>query len=291
MSNIAAISVSDDFDLKKIMESGQAFRITLSKDGFYRFVTGSHILYIKPERISKTGCGEYSIECINGSSNKKTDPKREWEEIWIPYFDLKRDYSGIRKKVPAKDKYMLQACENGAGLRILKQEPWEMIITFITSQRKSIPAIKGSLERICEKYGKSVDTGREKLYLFPSAKDMKDATPEELADCKLGYRVPYILDAVNSVLCKDLDLSELYKMPYEEVFEKLKSIHGIGDKVSNCICLFAYAKTEAAPVDTWISKVIEQKYTGVNPFPYYGDVAGIMQQYIFYYALTHKDSL
>ena len=77
----------------------------------------------------------------------------------------------------------------------------------------------------------------------------------------------------------------------EELFEKLKGIHGIGDKVSNCICLFAYAKTEAAPVDTWISKVIEQKYTGVNPFPSYGDVAGIMQQYIFYYALTHKDSL
>ncbi|MBQ8138325.1 MAG: DNA-3-methyladenine glycosylase 2 family protein [Lachnospiraceae bacterium] len=281
------INIEDDLDLKKIADSGQAFRIAEISDGEYRFVTGDQVLYINPVKLQKNGAGSYEISCFDESG--EIPAKEAFEKVWKNYFDLGTSYKKIRSLVPEKDIFLSKSCENGVGLRILRQDPFEMLITFIISQRKAIPAIKESVRLICEKYGKSLDTGKEKIYLFPSAKDMEGATEEELKSCKLGYRVPYILDAVEKVLSGEIDLNSLYGASYEETFEKLKEIKGVGDKVSNCICLFAYALTEAAPVDTWISKVIEKEYDGVNPFPSYGKYAGIMQQYIFYYALTHKD--
>ncbi len=285
LSKKFTIKIDDDLDLEKIMNSGQAFRIKKMPDDSFRFVYGEHILYIKPE-----SSGRFSIETVNCLSPNITAAD-EWKNAWSDYFDLERKYRDIRKKVPASDSYMKKACENGEGLRILRQDPWEMLVTFIISQRKSIPAIKDAVEKICEKYGKKFDTGHENIFLFPSARDMEKATEAELTECKLGYRVSYIRDAIDRVLTGGLDLNALYALSYEEAFERLKEVRGVGDKVSNCICLFAYSKTEAAPVDTWIAKVIEQEYAGANPFPSYGDAAGIMQQYIFYYALTHKDSL
>ncbi|MBR1651320.1 MAG: DNA-3-methyladenine glycosylase 2 family protein [Lachnospiraceae bacterium] len=282
------INIEDDLDLKKIADSGQAFRIAEISDGEYRFVTGDQVLYIKPVKLQKNGAGSYEISCFDESG--EIPAKEAFEKVWKNYFDLGTSYKKIRSLVPEKDVFLSKSCENGIGLRILRQDPFEMLITFIISQRKAIPAIKESVRLICEKYGKAIDTGREAVYLFPSAKEMSEATEEELKSCKLGYRVSYILDAVKKVNSGEVKLNSLYGASYEETFEKLKEIKGVGDKVSNCICLFAYALTEAAPVDTWISKVIEKEYDGVNPFPSYGKYAGIMQQYIFYYALTHKDS-
>ena len=282
------INIEDDLDLKKIADSGQAFRIAEISDGEYRFVTGDQVLYIKPVKLQKNGAGSYEISCFDESG--EIPAKEAFEKVWKNYFDLGTSYKKIRSLVPEKDVFLSKSCENGIGLRILRQDPFEMLITFIISQRKAIPAIKESVRLICEKYGKAIDTGREAVYLFPSAKEMSEATEEELKSCKLGYRVSYILDAVKKVNSGEVKLNSLYGASYEETFEKLKEIKGVGDKVSNCICLFAYALTEAAPVDTWISKVIEKEYDGVNPFPSYGKYAGIMQQYIFYYALTHKYS-
>ncbi|MBQ3898912.1 MAG: DNA-3-methyladenine glycosylase 2 family protein [Lachnospiraceae bacterium] len=282
------INIEDDLDLKKIADSGQAFRIAEISDGEYRFVTGDQVLYIKPVKLQKNGAGSYEISCFDESG--EIPAKEAFEKVWKNYFDLGTSYKKIRSLVPEKDVFLSKSCENGIGLRILRQDPFEMLITFIISQRKAIPAIKESVRLICEKYGKAIDTGREAVYLFPSAKEMSKAKEEELKSCKLGYRVPYILDAVKKVNSGEVKLNSLYGASYEETFEKLKEIKGVGDKVSNCICLFAYALTEAAPVDTWISKVIEKEYDGVNPFPSYGKYAGIMQQYIFYYALTHKDN-
>ncbi|MCR4618414.1 MAG: DNA-3-methyladenine glycosylase 2 family protein [Lachnospiraceae bacterium] len=273
------VNINDDFDLKKIKDSGQAFRIK-ETDGLYRFIYRDRILYIKEKNITKTGSGQYEISVSAD----------EWNNVWVKYFDLNRNYESIRKSVPANDKFLQSACDNGTGLRILVQDPYEMLVTFIISQRKSIPAIKDSVERICEKYGRLTDTGLEKIYLFPTASDMAKATEAELKDCKLGYRISYIQDAAMRVSTDLLKLDELYRLNYDVLFEKLKEVRGVGDKVSNCICLFAYGKTEAAPVDTWIAKVIDKYYNGINPFPSYGKNAGIMQQFIFYYALTHKDA-
>ena len=282
------INIEDDLDLKKIADSGQAFRIAEISDGEYRFVTGDQVLYIKPVKLQKNGAGSYEISCFDESG--EIPAKEAFEKVWKNYFDLGTSYKKIRSLVPEKDVFLSKSCENGIGLRILRQDPFEMLITFIISQRKAIPAIKESVRLICEKYGKAIDTGRESVYLFPSANEMSKAKEEELKSCKLGYRVSYILDAVKKVNSGEVKLNSLYDASYEETFEKLKEIKGVGDKVSNCICLFAYALTEATPVDTWISKVIEKEYDGVNPFPSYGKYAGIMQQYIFYFALTHKDN-
>lgn len=306
------ITISDDFNLDKITNSGQAFRIKVFNDGTYRFVTENHVLYIKDKEDGKNGysVSMYSAPTTNASkadSHKPSAdtssidsqtasaiscieaPADEWDLVWVPYFDLNRNYSSIRALVPAKDSYMKQAADYGIGLRILKQPPWEMIITFIISQRKNIPAIKESVEKICKNYGKSICTPYEEFYLFPSAEEMSSATLEELRKCSLGYRDTYILDAVDKVLTKELVPETLGSSDYDTIFNTLLTIRGVGAKVSNCVCLFAYAQFAAAPVDTWIAKVIDHYYGGVNPFPSYGEVAGIMQQYIFYYAQTHKE--
>ena len=271
------IRIEDDFGLKKIADSGQCFRVREFEDGMFRFVTGDSILYIKPS--DKVCC--YEVSCSES----------EWNGIWQQYFDLNRNYSAICKSIPSSDKYMQAAAECGQGIRILKQEPWEMLISFIISQRKSIPAIKTSIELICAKFGKTVVTEYEELFLFPSAEDIYKKLSEDgscLADCKLGYRLKYIEDAVRRVFLKEIDLEEFYSYNSVDLLCNLKQVYGVGDKVANCIALFAYNRCELAPVDTWIKKVIEGVYGGVNPFPSYGSVAGIMQQYIFYYALTHK---
>ena len=299
MSKNNIIKIKDDLDLKKIMDSGQAFRIKVFDDGFFRFICGENILYIKPMDTAGEGSGRSnkndsrgakSFEIMTFCGGIKDSSKDAFDGFWAGYFDLDRNYSNIRKSVSSGDMFLSEACRCGEGLRILRQDPWEMLVTFIISQRKSIPAIKDSVERICARYGREVDTGIEKIHLFPSAEEMKNATEEELKDCKLGYRVSYIQDAIKQVSEKNLDLQKIASLDYKNLFEKLKEVRGVGDKVSNCICLFAYAKTEAAPVDTWIAKVIDKYYNGINPFPAYKDSAGIMQQYIFYYALTHKDA-
>lgn len=298
------IIIQDDFSLDKITNSGQAFRIKLFEDGTYRFVTENHILYIRESSACDNHYDISMYTAVTDNTTKKADGKNnkvvaageileastdEWNNIWIPYFDLDRSYSDIRALVPAGDNYMKQASDYGVGLRILKQNPWEMLITFIISQRKNIPAIKESVEKICRTYGQPVSTPYEDFFLFPSADEMSGATLDELRKCSLGYRDTYILDAVDKVLTGELVLDTLGANDYDTIFNALLSVRGVGAKVSNCICLFAYAQFAAAPIDTWIAKVIDRYYNGVNPFPSYGDVAGIMQQYIFYYAQTHKE--
>ena len=299
------ITVSDDFDLYKITYSGQCFRAAELEDGRYGFITGEHLLMIRAlnegntmgvrtgantesESLSRGGLANYEISC----------PLFEWDSIWSPYFDLNTNYSSIRGAIPSSDKYIHTAAEIGCGIRILNQNPFEMLISFIISQRKSIPAIRSSVEKICEKWGNPIKCPEEisigpvfpqkELKSFPTPSALKDVTPEDLSDCGLGYRVPYILDAIARVNDGRLDLEGLKKLNDEELFDALKSVYGVGDKVANCISLFAYHRTGRAPVDTWIAKVINEEYNGINPFPKYGENAGIMQQYVFYAAQHEK---
>ena len=268
------INITDDFDLNKIAQSGQCFRAHEFEDGTFRFVSRSNVLYIKK-----------SAPCLYELSCNKT----EWKNIWHSYFDFERNYQAIRDAIPKNDNYMASAANEGRGIRILKQDAWEMLITFIISQRKSIPSIKNSIELLCNAYGELVHTERETLKLFPAPEKLYRASESDLKNCKLGYRVGYIKDAARAICEQKLDLDVISQYDDTSLLEALKTVKGVGDKVANCICLFSYARTAMAPVDTWISKIIESKYKGVNPFPAYGDVAGIMQQYAFFYAQNHKD--
>lgn len=267
------IEITDDFTLSRIADSGQCFRVKCLDNGAYRFITGRHILHISPIAGHR-----YEVDC--------TLP--EWRDIWFPYFDLGRDYERLRSRVPDTDPYMKNAADYGAGLRILRQDPWEMLVTFIISQQKTIPSISSSVEKIAQLYGEAVGTAHGTVHLFPTAEQMRHAASKELGQCRLGYRTPYILDAISRVSSSELDLNALYGYDDTALLDALKSVHGVGDKVANCVALFAYGRTALVPVDTWIKKVIDGVYHGHNPFLRYGGVAGIMQQYIFYYAQQHK---
>ena len=267
------VHISDLFDLQKITDSGQCFRVVPLPEGTYRFITGGEVLYIR-----KTSEEHYRVSC---------DPDT-WEHIWCPYFDLSRNYREIRKAIPAEDSFLDLAAQSGAGIRILRQDPWEMLITFIISQRKSIPAIRSVVEMLSRRYGTRIQTPTETLYTFPTALQMKDARSEDYIACKAGYRAPYLCDAVEQVLSGSLDLVGIAALPDDELISALEHVKGVGVKVANCVALFAYGRTACAPVDTWIQKIIRQAYHGQDPFVRYGDTAGIMQQYFFYYAQNHK---
>ena len=267
------VYIPDLFDLKKIADSGQCFRTALLPDGTYRFITGDQVLYIRKvsEEIYQVSCGQET-----------------WENIWRPYFDLGRNYRDISDRIPETDTFLGLAARTGAGIRILRQNPWEMLVTFIISQRKSIPAIRAVVETLSRRYGTEIHTPFEVLHIFPTALQLKDVCAEDYIACKAGYRAPYLCDAVRQVLTGGLDLEEIAGLPDGELIAALEGVRGVGVKVANCVALFAYGRTACAPVDTWIRKVIQQEYQGRNPFGRYGDAAGIMQQYFFYYAQIHK---
>ena len=266
------ITIEDDFDLDKIIGSGQCFRPRRIEDGVYRFITCGHLVDIVDETLLSSGKNGKDPNCTTELSVSCS--QQEWDDIWHPYFDLDTNYRQIRKSIPKDDEYLTLAAEHGAGIRILRQDKFEMLISFIISQRKSIPAIRTSVEKLVDRYGHAG--------FFPESSDMLCATEEELTSCGLGYRVPYIRKAVERVAFHDIDLEALDELPDDELFEELKTFAGVGDKVANCIALFAYHRTGRAPVDTWIARVIDEKYGGTNPFHRYGNVAGIMQQYMFY---------
>lgn len=267
------VCIPDDFDPEKIMDSGQCFRAVRLEDGSFRFLTGDQAVYLR-----RTGEERWEVSCC----------RETWERVWCPYFDLGRSYRAVREKIPARDTFLQEAARTGAGIRILRQDPWETLLTFIISQRKSIPAIRAMVEELSRRYGTELRTPVETLYAFPTPRQLKDVTVEDYIDCKAGYRAPYLRDAVERVLAGETDLEAIAALPDQELLTALEEVKGVGVKVASCVALFAYGRTVCAPVDTWIAKIIRKKYRGRDPFARYGDGAGIMQQYFFYYALRHK---
>lgn len=264
------VTIKDDFDLEKIIDSGQCFRGKCLEDGSYRFISGESVIYLRPEDRE---AGVYTVSC----------DRESWETTWFPFFDLERCYSEIAVLESGKHEFVDQAIAHGRGVRLLRQDPWEMLLTFIISQRKSIPAIIKSVEALSKKYGHDIVTEQERLKAFPSPEEMKEATAEELAACGLGYRVKYILDAIQKVNSGELNLQAIAELPDHALLEKLQTVMGVGIKVANCIALFAYGRTACVPVDVWIFRAIEKECGGISPFSLYGENAGIIQQYIFYY--------
>lgn len=265
------VQIKDDFNLQKIADSGQCFRCKAFGDT-YRFITGGNIVYISPEAEDS-----YHVSCT----------ATDWERVWIPYFDLGRNYGDIRKSAPP-DSFMAKAMESGTGIRILRQDPWETLISFIISQRKNIPAIKKSIEALSDAFGETAHTEYEDIPLFPTTDSLRRAALPALSACSLGYRAPYVQDAAEKLAGSAGLLEAWADLDDETLFAMLKTIKGVGDKVANCVMLFAYGRVSRAPVDTWIARLIDEEYGGANPFPQYGDNAGIMQQYAFYYMQTHK---
>lgn len=226
------VTIPGDFDLQKIAASGQAFRIAQTPQG-WRFLAGDKLLYLQP------GSGDtYTASCT----------PEEWQGFWHRYFDLNRNYAAIRAAVPKQDAYLCAAAQAGAGIRILRQDAWEMLVTFIISQRKNIPAIQACVETLCTRYGAPLlQPGGNVLYAFPTAQALAAAGEQALRDCALGYRAPYVLAAAQAVAAGTLDLAALETLPDARLLEALMQQHGVGIKVANCVALFAYGRMECAP--------------------------------------------
>ncbi len=262
------IEINDDFDLRKIVTSGQCFRAKETGKDSYLFITGDKAVTIK-----EAGNGAYSVSC---------DPA-EWESVWAGYFDLQRSYAELRSRHIKKNTFVDAAISYAEGIRILHQDPWETLVSFIISQRKSIPAIATAVETLCTRFGHIIDSPQGPLYSFPTVREMSGVSEADLMACGLGYRSGYILDAVKKVGGQEVRLEELYDAPDRELLSSLEMIYGVGKKVARCVALFAYGRTACVPVDVWIGRAIHDECAGEDPFALYGGDAGIIQQYVFYY--------
>ncbi len=265
--------IRDDFDLHKIAASGQCFRVRESQGGRFRFISGRRVLYLQ-----KTGKMTYDLSCS----------EEEWQTFWSGYFDLNRNYKEIRRQEQGKNAFADAAMDFGAGIRILHQDPWETLITFLISQRKNIPAIQKAVEGLCQAYGRPITTAYETLYCFPTPQELSVADEADLRALRLGYRAPYVLDAIQQVESRTLDLTNIASLSSQKLLKQLQTVRGVGIKVANCVALFAYGRCDCVPVDVWINRAIEEDCHGCSPFPQYQENAGIVQQYIFYYERESK---
>ncbi|NLI66508.1 MAG: 8-oxoguanine DNA glycosylase [Tissierellia bacterium] len=265
----------EDFDPKHIFECGQAFRWDLEEDGSYTVIAQGRVLNVKKE--------DKDLIFFNTTLE-------EFKRVWFDYFDLGRNYTAIKREL-AKDPILKEAIEFGQGLRILNQEPFETIISFIISANNQIPRIKKSIDLIARSYGEKID---EVYYSFPGPEVLSKADPKELREvCRVGFRDVRIVEASKMILNKEVDLDRIYDLNREDSRKLLMELPGVGPKVADCILLFAYKKANAFPVDVWVKRVMEHFYlkkdTKAKEIGEYGDkkfgeLAGFAQQYLFYYA-------
>ena len=271
------------FELKDIFDCGQCFRWNEQEDGSYTGVFEENVL-----NVSKTN-NEIIFKGICKEDIKKTVEK---------YFDLNRNYEDIKNKLSKIDENMKKSIEYGKGIRILNQDLWETIISFIISANNNIPRIKGIIERLSKKYGKEIDWNGNKYYTFPTAEELKDVTIQEYRELGLGFRDIRLYETTHMILDKKVNLEEMQKNPNTfEVREQLLSLSGVGPKVADCILLFSTLKRfEVFPIDVWVRRVMNDLYihnpdeTKVNKKEIekiakekYGDLAGLAQQYLFYW--------
>ena len=260
----------DNFSLKQICQSGQCFRMRETEENTYELIAGDQYLKLTQEGTIVTfHCSDVEFLCY-----------------WVPYFDIDADYAGYIEKINPRDHYLSAAAECGSGIRILRQDLWEMIISFLISQQNNITRIKKCIENISREFGvrKTSSTGAE-YYAFPTAEALALATEEQLRECNLGYRAKYVLDTARKVCFGDISLNSLHDMTYKAARKELLGLYGVGEKVADCICLFGLHQLDAFPVDTHIRQALDAHYKRGFPNRRYKGCRGVMQQYIFYYEL------
>lgn len=281
-----------DFRIKDIFECGQCFRWNLEKDGSYTGVVFGKLINIKERPSEKRSLHNrpmVNLE-IEGSDLET------FNAIWVPYFDLTRNYGLVKAYISKKDPVIKKAIDFGYGIRVLRQDPWECLISFSISQNRSIPLIKKSIELLCERYGTFLGHYNEKpYYSFPKAEMLATATEGDLSLCKLGYRAKYIIKIAEAVL----NNNQLYNegLTEDEKRQYLLSLHGVGPKVANCILLFSMDVYNSFPIDVWIKRIMETLYpeqckdkATIEAYAntQFGQFSGIAQQYLFHYGKTHE---
>ena len=264
-----------DFNPEHIFECGQAFRWKKEDDSSYTTVAFGKVVNVK--KVNRD-------IVLNGSNLE------DFNNVWYNYFDLGRDYSAIKKEL-SKDPILKEAIAFGDGIRILNQDPFEMIISFIISANNGIPRIKKSIEIMAGHYGEKI---RDDYYSFPTAEVLAQADPIDIREiCRVGFRDVRIVQTSNLIVSGVIKYEDIFSGTRDEGKEILMTLPGVGPKVSDCILLFAFNKDEAFPVDVWVKRVMEHFYLkedtnvkliGAHGARVFGKLAGFAQQYLFYYA-------
>ena len=262
------ISGVRDLDLAQTLDCGQSFRWVETDAGF------SGIAYNR-EVVMRL---EDTTLYIDNSS------ERDFENIWRSYLDLDLDYGKIREEISNIHPILKEASAYASGIRILRQEPWEALCTFIISQNNNIKRIKGIVARLCESFGEKVGSG----YSFPTAEKLSLLSADDLAPLRAGFRNKYIIDAARKVADGEVDLEKCRALPYDEARTELMKIKGVGVKVADCALLFGLHRIEAFPVDVWMKRALENLFPDMTPSDF-GEYAGIAQQYIFHYSRMHPE--
>ena len=280
-----------NFNIKQILECGQCFRWQRVTDTDYIVVSNRRVIEIIQE----------DDEVIIHNTNMN-----DFKNIWENYFDLNTEYGPLKEEL-SKDELIKQAIELGYGIRLLNQDPFEMVISFIISARNSIPSIMKTIKKISEKFGDKIEYKGEIYYAFPTPEQLKNATLEDIQETGASFRSKYIIDTIYNINMaleakksgnltdelKRYDLDYIMSLPTDECHVALQAFKGVGAKVADCIMLFSMGKKSAFPVDVWIKRAMIHFYVApdvslnkIRVFgrEKFGELSGLAQQYLFYYA-------
>ncbi|NLI62025.1 MAG: DNA-3-methyladenine glycosylase 2 family protein [Methanosarcinaceae archaeon] len=280
-NNNLIINNLQDFDIDQIFNSGQSFRNFSTEDGSYINIVSGRAF-----RFSQ-----------NGSSLMISNSDLSDLSFWDHYFDLSTDYSFFKNHFK-NDLVLSKATSFGSGIRILNQEPFETLITFILSANNNIPRIKNNVERISKNYGNKIKSDLGTFYSFPDAKKLASLCPEDLREnCGVGFRDKRIVETSELIADGNILLDDIFDMDTNSARKYIMQLPGVGPKVADCVLLFSFKKRDVFPVDTWIQKIMYKHYVS-NDFPktklnefginHFGEYSGLAQQYLFYYARENK---
>ncbi len=268
--NDLVLTETECFNVGLSVDCGQSFRWTQNENGVFHAV-------VKGKAVD--------IEQNENEVVFKNTTKEDFEKLWISYFDLETDYKSICDSF--NDEYLQKACSEYSGIRILHQEPWETVCSFIISQNNNIPRIKGIISRLCESFGEKINDAD---YTFPSYDVIAGLNENDLAPLRAGFRNKYILDAARKFSSGEVSAEKIEKLSIEEARNELMKIKGVGAKVAECSLLYGFGRKEAFPVDVWVKRIMAELYPNGLPSCTKG-VEGIAQQYLFHWRRNLDKSL
>ncbi len=264
------------FNLKYTVECGQCFR--------WKEENGVYIGILK-DRVIK-------VRQVGDTIEIRSNNEEGLEELVRRYFALDEDYENIEKEIAKIDEHVLKAVNNTSGLRFLRQDFFETLISYIISANNNIPRISKSVNEISRRYGREVELDNEKYYLFPTPRELKDVTEKEYRECGVGFRDAYIFDTVKKINSGEIDIEKMQSMDTKSLKAELLKLKGVGPKVADCILLFSCSRKEVFPIDTWVEKVMKKLYFNNREVSkkeiqkyadeHFGKNAGIVQQHLFY---------
>ena len=259
----------EHFDAAQIFGCGQCFRFEQTDEQTYEGV--AHGFYLRVRQTEN----EITLFCPE---------EKDTFALWSEFFDFNTDYADMARSF-RDDPVLMDAARFSRGIRLLKQDPWETLCSFIISQNNNIPRIKGIIRALSERYGREVfrDEKGRAFYSFPSAQSLYSAGADALYAMKTGFRARYLADAAKTVCENPFFLTEVRGLPTARAAEKLKAICGVGDKVAACTLLFGFSRYDAFPVDVWVKRVLDTYYPDGPSAPLAGSYAGLAQQYLFYF--------